>query len=869
MPTKHPSAWRLNKAEEKSVEADLAAWEARQSPDTSPEELALKRSEERKRLVRVIQEAKHKASLEKQSGVAAKTKLSAKTTRSGMTIPDAADSSPPCNGEYYEALKQDLAVIEKDVYQLEKAKIALEAHGTYICSCNLYWLDSWKTPAPGVPLSRARLQQLADFYFPAERQNNFFQKLLEVQVDQSALSDKPTGLVVISPLEIVHSIFLKAAEELGQAGVTAARKEAWAEALTAVPVVMVEVPEGDVWVHALNRRQLLQQEHESLTRTAWQNAAELYHLQALMEKIEGRKLTETEVVQLLKSKHLMTAQKGQSAMENSYYCEWNFTAAKTIFAKLQSDQVISDIVQKQECLKGSDSCFNSLVKLEKLAQRPSCVASRRFIFQLIDDMLCHGVLKDDDLNKNSMVGNSNNVGLIHLFEFKWRSLSYILDIMAVQAKLADKDRALLKEHLSDPKAARENTVDHVSWQAGLSKASLEALTYIQDVVFLKTYDNLIKQAMKPNSHPEILNEIETVQEVWKVVCNLRDNELAEDKAASKALENQSGDEEDVTSEARGHREVGKSCTLVHLDTSLLGESTGPECQEGLRKVWRPDEAIAQKLLGSTLVALGAQQDKSGKCGAPGEGTVAAVLDPLGVVPKTFFKDACSQTESIRARKKKVRSHSYTQRLELTLYSEKSLSVILPEKVDLLSAKRIVSVEGKGPADLEAHETCFSCSLAPSEFYTELIHSYCASSVIDASPAQGEFLKACLSNRTKAVAICGTESHGACLELLLTDHVLGELSREGSTFFRPDSVSKDDEEDKQGTGPKKEAEPKKKQPKRKAGEVEEPQPKKGRGKPKKVEKGEGGEEEEAEEKPKKKNKKDAEEHEDGEESSELW
>lgn len=113
MPTKHPSAWRLNKAEEKSVEADLAAWEARQSPDTSPEELALKRSEERKRLVRVIQEAKHKASLEKQSGVAAKTKLSAKTTRSGMTIPDAADSSPPCNGEYYEALKQDLAVIEK------------------------------------------------------------------------------------------------------------------------------------------------------------------------------------------------------------------------------------------------------------------------------------------------------------------------------------------------------------------------------------------------------------------------------------------------------------------------------------------------------------------------------------------------------------------------------------------------------------------------------------------------------------------------------------------------------------------------------------------------------------------------------------
>ena len=51
----------------------------------------------------------------------------------------------------------------------------------------------------------------------------------------------------------------------------------------------------------------------------------------------------------------------------------------------------------------------------------------------------------------------------------------------------------------------------------------------------------------------------------------------------------------------------------------------------------------QKLLGSTLVALGAQQDKNGKCTSPGEGTVAAVLDPLGVMPKTFMKDSCCQT----------------------------------------------------------------------------------------------------------------------------------------------------------------------------------------------------------------------------------
>ena len=489
-----------------------------------------------------------------------------------------------------------------------------------------------------------------------------------------------------------------------------------------------------------------------------------------MEKVEGRKLTEAEVVQLLKNKHLMTAQKGtgQSAVDVSNYCEWNFTASRTIFSKLHSDQIVCEIVQKQEALKGSDSCFNSLVKLEKLAQRPTCVASRRFIFQLIDDMLCHGILKDEDLSKKDMIGGSGNVGLIHLFEFKWRSLTYILDIMCVQAKLKDKDRVLLKERLQDPKSARENTVESVGWQAALSKSSLEALSYVQEVVFMKTYDNLIKQAMKPNSHPEILSEVETLQEMWKQVCSLRENELAEEKAALKGQEEQSEEEEEDDPAAQGHEyllkmvrktpntlpqgspqywksvanqtvrmyvtclpesstpatmvtaveqlnlspgEVGKSCTLVHLDTSLLGESTGPVAQEGLRKVWRPDEAVLQKLFGSTLVALGAQQDKNGKCTSPGEGVVAAVVDPLGVLPKTFLKDASSQTvwicfneaqhvfslllffwlplllflipsllqDSIRARKKKVRGHSYSQRLELGLFSDKSLGVVLPEK----------------------------------------------------------------------------------------------------------------------------------------------------------------------------------------------
>ena len=108
--------------------------------------------------------------------------------------------------------------------------------------------------------------------------------------------------------------------------------------------------------------------------------------------------------------------------------------------------------------------------------------------------------------------------------------------MAVQAKLKDEDRTLLKERMCDPPSARGNTQDNVGWQGALTKSSLEALTFIHELVFLKKYDNVMKQAMKPNSHPEILTEMETIQESWKLVVSMRENELAEEKAALQAME---------------------------------------------------------------------------------------------------------------------------------------------------------------------------------------------------------------------------------------------------------------------------------------------------------------------------------------------
>ena len=137
----------------------------------------------------------------------------------------------------------------------------------------------------------------------------------------------------------------------------------------------------------------------------------------MLEKMEGRKLKETEVVQLLKAKHLQTPQRGsgETGTDVSVYTEWNLQAATQIYTKLHSDPVICVAVAKREACSGSDSCFNSLVKLEKLAQKPSCSASRRWIFQWMDDMLSHGMLRDEDLTKKEIHGGSGSLG-----ELKWK-----------------------------------------------------------------------------------------------------------------------------------------------------------------------------------------------------------------------------------------------------------------------------------------------------------------------------------------------------------------------------------------------------------------------------------------------------------------
>ena len=116
MPSTGPTAWRLNKAELAQVETGLSLWEVSCDPDLSEEAKVVAMDDERRRLTREIQQVKHNRSLEKQQTAASGKRKTGK--QSALVAPKEAvaettGSTSNVNGEYFQKVNEDLAVIFK------------------------------------------------------------------------------------------------------------------------------------------------------------------------------------------------------------------------------------------------------------------------------------------------------------------------------------------------------------------------------------------------------------------------------------------------------------------------------------------------------------------------------------------------------------------------------------------------------------------------------------------------------------------------------------------------------------------------------------------------------------------------------------
>ena len=302
----------------------------------------------------------------------------------------------------------------QEPFQSEQCETALRRRGTYIAGLNFFWLDLLRSPTPGIPLSRERVRELADYMFhdgPAA-----LKKPIGVAVSSAdfPVQEHKGSLLMITPEEKAHAILLKVADDV-RCG--AKRSKDWKLVLLSVPVYIdVIAKEEQVQWEAFNARQLVFQEHWTMTRTAQQQCYEVVAVKARLQRELGRLPTKKEISDKFRLNGKMTDGKQDDYSENFV------KDALIIYEKILSSPALLQIIVMQEKRDGQNALWNHMGKLSVLAAKAVDQDERKWVMDALEDLQTNSSYMSDDLSKNILQGDKTHVGIIALLLFKFKVL---------------------------------------------------------------------------------------------------------------------------------------------------------------------------------------------------------------------------------------------------------------------------------------------------------------------------------------------------------------------------------------------------------------------------------------------------------------
>lgn len=425
----------------------------------------------------------------------------------GTVVPGQSSTFAGVNVPYYYEVQQDLRTIGKclgfDFASKEPLQIAeankqgeggvqepwngdvacraLGNQGSYICAINFMWLDFTRSACPGVPLSRKRVLQLAEYMYPdSSAEPGFVKKMFEVLAPGTEEEQKktPRGMMLLSPDEYAHAIVAACAQQLPK------HKQRWETVLRSIPCVFSMVVPAEAWVAAWNNRNEITQEYESLSRSALQTATEISLLKHRADKEKCRTLKTDEFAQWLKEQGLKKASSQQDMTKNF------LDTALFVAKRLQSDNVVVPIRALEEKF-GTASCLNSMTVLHGICQKPN-PSHLAFVLQSLENWVAKGKLENGELTRQVLLGGNHVCGLVSLFEYKHELLQHWLSVVVPRAKLLERDRPYLIAALENHEACEQRLWSaDVAWQGNLERSSLEALQFMEACFFLQTIFSVV------------------------------------------------------------------------------------------------------------------------------------------------------------------------------------------------------------------------------------------------------------------------------------------------------------------------------------------------------------------------------------------
>ena len=237
-PLKNVSGWRLN-AQEKAEMADrVSKGECESDVKREIQERKAQAAADKKAAAGAVAQRCHVQN--QQLAAKAKAKAKAKAAPQGVALPaQALGDGDIINKDYYLHVQSDMQrilgefgsdiqqelplkiVSDKDVagnatggvqepFNKDQAAIAISAHGHYRCAISIFSFNALQSATPSVPMSRRRVEELADFRFGPEGEPRFHgDRMIEVAIAAGSdlETERPANLQVVSPEEMLHSTF--------------------------------------------------------------------------------------------------------------------------------------------------------------------------------------------------------------------------------------------------------------------------------------------------------------------------------------------------------------------------------------------------------------------------------------------------------------------------------------------------------------------------------------------------------------------------------------------------------------------------------------------------------------------------------------
>ena len=326
---------------------------------------------------------------------------------------------------------------------------------------------------PGVPLSFDRVMDYVNEYM---KEPVPFKGMITVEAKADGSLPRKSNLLIMSPEEFCHA-YLLAIDQAITRGDDENKLEMWKKFCLSVCFEYIDVSsEGQraTFWWSWNQREQTCTAADAIKRTAYQRACEVYSFKTTLD------------LQKLPSNAEVIAKMYSDAVSKKKHIDISFVReCLTVYDKVCLNHDITAVIDRLEKKFGTESCLNSLGKLQKIVEKCDTVQQRVLVFLAIEDAIESGQHTNAKFTREFLVGGHAHAGssipFVQLSIFKWRLRHHLLTIEMPREKLDAADLQKISEKTVDYMTYRREVHEETdsTWIGAMNPSSVMAFRLVQ------------------------------------------------------------------------------------------------------------------------------------------------------------------------------------------------------------------------------------------------------------------------------------------------------------------------------------------------------------------------------------------------------